>query len=315
MDLSILIISYNTRDMTIACLRSLYEQTRDLAFEVIVVDNASTDGSADTIAEQFPQARLLRPSQNLGFAGANNLAATCAAGRFLLLLNPDTIVLDGAIQKLHAFARAHDEATIFGGRTFFPDGSLNPKSCWRRPTPWSVCCTSLGLSRLFPRSDLFASESYGPWRRDTVREVDVVSGCFLMIRRDVWQALDGFDTGFFMYGEEVDLCWRALKAGHRCLICPDARIVHFGGASERVRADKMVRLFCAKQRLFDKHWDARARRLGTAALNTWALTRMAAFAILRRFDSRWAVSHETWTAIWRRRAEWQADPGIPGGTP
>lgn len=310
MDLSILIVSYNTRDMTLACLQSVFEQTKGLTFEVIVVDNDSDDGSADAIAEQFPQVRLIRPGGNLGFAGANNFAATYATGRLLLLLNPDTVVLDDAISRLYVFAQANSHATIFGGRTFFPDGSLNPKSCWRYPTPWSVCCTSFGLARLFPRSPVFASESYGPWRRDTVREVDVVSGCFLMIRRDVWCELKGFDTGFFMYGEEVDLCWRAVKAGRHCLICPDARIVHYGGASERVRADKMVRLFCAKKRLFCKHWGGATRRLGTAALSTWALTRMFAFAILKRVSSRWAASHETWAAIWRRRAEWQADPAF-----
>lgn len=308
MDLSILIVSYNTRDMTLACLASVYEQTRDVAFEVVVVDNASTDGSPDAIAEQFSQAKLIRPAKNLGFAGGNNLAAEHATGRFLLLLNPDTLVLDRAIDKLQAFAESRKDAAIFGGRTYFPDGSLNPKSCWRRPTPWSACCTSLGLSRMFPRSALFASESYGPWRRDTVREVDIVSGCFLLIRRDVWNDLGGFDTGFFMYGEEADLCWRALKAGHRCLICPDARIVHYGGASEKVRADKMVRLFCAKKRLFWKHWGATARRVGTASLSAWALTRMTAFAVLRRLNPRFSDAHATWASIWRRRGEWQADP-------
>lgn len=308
MDVSILIISYNTRDLTIACLQSVYAQTAGLAFEVIVVDNASTDGSPDAIAEQFPQARLLRPPENLGFAGGNNLAATHATGRYLLLLNPDTLVLDRAIERLHAFAESHDDAAIFGGRTLFPDGSLNPKSCWRRPTPWSVLCTGLGLARAFPASQLFAPESYGGWRRDSVREVDIVSGCFLMIRAGVWHDLAGFDTGFFMYGEEADLCWRALKAGHRCMVSPDATIIHYGGASERVRADKMVRLFCAKQRLFCKHWGRLARRVGTAALDAWALTRVLAFGVLRPFSPRWAGSYETWSAIWQRRVEWQADP-------
>jgi GT2 family glycosyltransferase len=144
-----------------------------------------------------------------------------------------------------------------------------------------------------------------------VREVDIVSGCFLMIRRDVWNALGGFDTGFFMYGEEADLCLRAVRAGHRCLICPDARIVHYGGASEKVRADKMVRLFCAKKRLFCKHWGAAARRCGTAALSTWAFTRMTAFSLLKRLDAaRWDPSHTTWRDVWRRRCEWQSDPAI-----
>lgn len=131
MDVAILIISYNTRNLALACLKSVYEQTSGIDFEVLVVDNQSADGSAGTIAAEFPQVDLIRAPKNLGFAGGNNLAAKNSRGDWLLLLNPDTVVLDGAIQNMHAFAKTHLEASIFGGRTAFSDGSLNPKSCWR----------------------------------------------------------------------------------------------------------------------------------------------------------------------------------------
>ena len=303
-ELSIIIISYNTRELTVACVRSLLAQTKKAEFDVMVVDNLSTDGSADTIASKFPQVRLIRSDRNLGFACANNVAAQDMSREWLLLLNPDTVVLAGAIDKLLVFAKAHPETSIFGGRTLFPDRSLNPSSCWRRPTLWSMFCISSGLTSIFRNSELFNPEAYGGWRRDTVRQVDIVSGCFLLIRRNLWERLGGFDPAFFMYGEEADLCWRAAKLGERCLICPEATIIHYGGSSEKVRADKMVRLFRAKTRLFAKHWSGPARAFGVRLLDFWAWSRMVAFGAITWMQPRRVESFRTWRSIWRRRAEW-----------
>src|SRR5688500_18347804 len=130
MDLSILIVSYNTREETLACLESVYAQTRDVSFEVIVVDNASQNGSAEAIAQKFPEVKLVQPGENIGFARANNVAARHASGEFLLLLNPDTVILNGAIQTAVAFARSHPQAGIVGGKTLYADGSLNATSCF-----------------------------------------------------------------------------------------------------------------------------------------------------------------------------------------
>lgn len=306
---SLLLVSYNTRDITVACLRSVYDQTAGfLDFEVLIVDNASSDGSADAVAAAFPAATLVRSPENLGFAAANNLAAREASGEWLLLLNPDTVVLDHAIDKLLAFAQTHPEASIFGGRTLFADGSLNIKSCWRRPTPWSAFCIATGLTSMFPNSSLFAPESFGPWKRDSVRQVDIVSGCFLLIRRSLWNQLGGFDPAFFMYGEEADLCLRASKLGHKCLICPDATIIHYGGASEKVRADKMVRLFSAKALLFHRHWSPLASRFGIRMLDLWALTRTAAFGLLCLLQPRRRDAYDTWRNVFRRRHQWRIPP-------
>ena len=302
-DVSVLVISFNTRELTLACLRSLLEQTARTALEVIVVDNASDDGSAEAIAGAFPSVRLIRLQTNVGFAAANNLAARHAGGDFLLLLNPDTVVLDSAVDTLVTFARDNPQAHIFGGRTVFADGQLNGGSCWRRPTPWSALCIGTGLTSLFPESAIFARESYGAWKRDDVREVDIVSGCFLLIRRAAWTELGGFDPMFFMYGEDADLCLRAQRLGYRCLITPEARIVHYGGASEKVRADKMVKLLTAKAQLFRRHWPAASVPFGTQMLALWALTRMAALGLLRLVQPRRQESFEAWREIWRRRKE------------
>ena len=303
MDLSVLIVSYNTRELTLACLDSVYAQTERIEFEVLVVDNASQDGSAAAVAERFPQARLIRRESNIGFAAANNLASREARGEFLLLLNPDTVVLNGAIQRALEFARANSWASIVGGRTFFPTGRLNPNSCHGRPTPWSLLCMGTGVSRLFRRSRLFDPESLGPWLRDTVRRVDAVSGCFLLIPRALWEELHGFDESFFMYGEDTDLCLRAAQAGHACAICPQATLIHYGAASERVRPDKMVRLFRAKMQLIRKHSRASDVWKGAAGLRMWAFTRMTVTAALCRVRPEYAATHAAWREVWRRRSE------------
>lgn len=306
-ELSILIVSYNTAELTLACLDSVVAETQATAYEIIVVDNASSDASADAIAAAHPEVRLIRSDENMGFARANNVAAQIAKGDLLLLLNPDTLVLDGAIDRLVAFRKARLEARIWGGHTIFADGSLNPSNCWRRMGLWSLFCRAAGLTGLFPKSELFNAEAYGGWLRDTEREVDIVTGCFFLIERRFWETLGGFDPLFFMYGEEADLCLRARLLGARPRITPDARIVHYGGASERVRADKMVRLSRAKVSLLARHMPAGLRGAGIFLYRLWPLSRMLAYrvAMLVRPSDRFAGQHATWSEIWQRRHEWQ----------
>ena len=155
------------------------------------------------------------------------------------LLNPDTLVLRGALDKLLAFAKEKPQAGIWGGRTLYADGSLNPFSCWRRLDLWALAMRATGLVSLFRESPIFNAEAYGGWRRDTVRGVDIVTGClFLTSRRADWLRLGGFDPTFVMYGDEADLCRRAQAIGARPMITPEAEIVHYAGASETVRAEK-----------------------------------------------------------------------------
>lgn len=302
---SVLIISFNTRDLTLACIRSVVDQTDLSTYEIIVLDNKSTDGSADAIAANFPGVHLIRSAENLGFAKGNNVAAREAGGEFLLLLNPDTIVLDRAIDQLMAFAAARPEAGIWGGRTVFADGSLNPASCWQRQTLWSVVCVASGLSSLFRGSSLFNPEGMGGWPRNTVREVDVVSGCFLLIKRELWDSLRGFDPAFFMYGEEADLCLRARSLGARPVVTPEATIVHYGGASERARSDKLVRLLNAKVRLIRRHWSPVLSPIGVGLLAMWPLTRLVAWRVGGVFGKGGGLA--AWAEVWRRRREWLSD--------
>ena len=303
---SIIVVSYNTRAMTLDCLASVLRETRETTYELIVVDNASDDRSAEAIAAAFPDARLIRSPENIGFAAANNLASRSARGDYFLLLNPDTVVLEGAIDRLVSFARRRPEALIWGGRTFFADGRLNPSSCWRAMGPWAVFCRTVGLTGVASRSALFNPEAFGGWDRGSEREVDIVSGCFLLISASLWRRLGGFDPTFVMYGEEADLCLRARAFGARPRVTPHARIVHHGGASETAREDKMVRLLKAKAALIRRHWHPALRRPGLALFRLWPGTRLAATRALAALGRPGAAEKAaTWGAIWKRRAEWQ----------
>lgn len=319
-DVSILMVSYNTRAMTAAALASVAAETRLATYEIVAVDNASQDGSAEMLAAHPARPLTIALARNVGFAAANNLAARSARGRYLLLLNPDTIVHDGAIDTLLAFAEANPAARIWGGRTVFADGSLNPSSCWSRMTPWNLFCRATGLTAIFARSELFNGEAFGGWQRDTVRHVDIVSGCFLLIERALWEQLGGFDPDFFMYGEEADLCLRARSFGAKPMVTPQATILHYGGASERTRADKMVRLLAAKALLIRRHWHPAAVEIGLMLNAAWPMSRTIATAIAATLTPGDKSSAQAWREIWARRSEWlrgypQANSTLLGAKP
>jgi len=304
-ELTVIVVSYNTREMTLACLRTLLDSPGGRGARVLLVDNLSSDGSADAVREAFGErVEVVEPGENLGFAAANNLAAERTETEWLLLLNPDTEVKGDAVGELRRFAEANPGRGIYGGRTVFADGSPNPSSCWMRPTPWSALCQALGLTRL-RRSRFFNPEQPDAWRARPER-VDVVSGCFFLIERDLWERLGGFDEAFFMYGEEADLCLRARALGARPSVTDAAVIVHHGGASEAQRAGKLVRLLGAKRRLASRHWRAAwlARPLG----GLWPLTRLAATRALAPASARARELAGVWGEVWRRRGEWLRDP-------
>lgn len=311
---SILMVSYNTRELTLAAIDSVVRETR-IPHEIIVVDNASADGSAAAIAAHPAVSRFIALEQNIGFARANNLAAQHAAADTLLLLNPDTEILDHAIDALYEFSRANPDARIWGGRTLFADHRLNPASCWHRITVWNTFCRTSGLAALFPRSGLFNAEAFGGWPRDTVRQVDIVSGCFLMLPAALWRTLGGFDPTFYMYGEEADLCLRARRHGARPMVTPDATIVHLGGASETARAGKMIKLLAAKITLIDRHLPAWHRPAARILMRAWPLSRLIAYTLARGLgrSDRYRAQSAEWREIWNRRSEWLH--GYPDATP
>jgi hypothetical protein len=297
--LTVIIVSFNTRELTLKAVETLLANSPGIAMRVVVFDNASGDGSAEAVRAAFPTVEVIASDVNIGFARANNQVAATATTEWLLLLNPDTETYENAIESLLGFGIAHPEAGIVGGRTFYPDGRLNPASCWRRMTPWSVFSSAVGLAKLFPRSPLFNWEAMGDWQRDSVREVDIVVGCFLLIRTSLWRRLDGFDRRYFMYGEDADLCLRARALGYRPMITPDARIMHLVGASTAKPADKAVAVLRAKVTLIRDHWPAWQIWLGIALM--WL---MAAMRGLGSLVARSPSERARLRQLWLERRSW-----------
>ncbi len=264
-----------------------------------MLDNDSGDGTAEMVGAEFPEVRLLALDENLGFAAGVNRAAEEARGEYVLLLNPDTVVHDGALDSLVGFARAHPEHGLYGGRTLDPDGTVNPGSCWAQPSLWSLVCFATMLSTAFKGSRLFDPEAIGGWKRDSVREVGIVTGCLLLAPRALWRELDGFDTRFFMYGEDADLGMRAWARGLRPAITPDAVITHEIGVSSASRPDKLVLLFRGKATLLHKHWSPLRRELGLALLRGGVGLRALLASLRPRREQASA-----WRAVWAERSNW-----------
>ncbi len=297
--------------MTLECLRSLFAFTPsvnepDPKTEVIVWDNQSSDGSADAIEAEFgARVRLIKSEKNLGFAAANNEAAKLSSAEFLLLLNPDTVILDDGLDRLVDFAIERPKNGIYGGRTLFGDRTLNSTSCWTQMTVWSLFCNAIGLTTAFPKSSFFAPESMGAWKRDSIREVDIVTGCLFCLRRSLWGELGGFQVKYYMYGEEADLCLRSKRIGYRPIITPDCTIVHYVGASSAKSEHKTCMVAKAKATLIRDHWRPSWQPLGLMLLWSWIATRrVCSWLHSVLLANRKNDASEKWKTVWEKRSEW-----------
>ncbi|NLG28453.1 MAG: glycosyltransferase family 2 protein [Chloroflexi bacterium] len=271
-----IIVNWNTRDLLDACLSSVYATGAGLAYEVLVVDNASSDGSAAMVRDRYPQALLIENRENRGFAAANNQALPVAQGRHLLLLNSDTRVHEGALQRLVALLDTRPLAGGVGARLLNGDGSLQP-SCHPVLTPWREFWRLLWLDHLAPQ----ATYAMQRWDLQTPREIEVIKGACLLLRAEAVAQVGPLDERYFMYTEEMDLCARLLAAGWRCYWEPRAVVTHYGESSTRQVADEMyVQLYRSKaqfQRKFGGQRRARLYRvlLAIAYLSRWLFAALA----------------------------------------
>jgi hypothetical protein len=254
-DLSIVILSWNVRDLLAGCLRALPEATGAWwgRAEVIVVDNASSDGSAEMVRREFPGVRVIALERNLGFSGGNNVGIGASEGRLVLLLNPDTVPHPGSVERLCDYMEANPEAGIAGPRLLNPDGTLQP-SRRRFPTFATALVESTPLQRVMPDAVVLRRFYMLDRPDDETQEVGWLSGAALLCRRDALEQVGGFDTGFFMFSEEVDLCRRVSRAGWRVVYLPEAQITHYGGAStEQAVPSRHINFNAARVRYFRKH--------------------------------------------------------------
>jgi len=301
-DLSIIIVSWNVRELLERALDCVYQTVRASSFEVIVVDNASEDGSVAMVRKRFPAAQIVVNTENIGFGRANNQAAALARGRYLLLLNPDAFVHERAVDRLVAFMDAHPTAGAAGPRLLYEDGRLQ-RSATAFPTVLTELWTTLGLDRAFPRHPVFGCYQMTYWAMDDLRPVDALMGACLIVRRDLVERIGLFDEQFFMYSEEVDLCYRIQQAGLATYYLPDVAATHiWGGSSRLVPTQTFLRLFHSRVQFFRKHYGAAKANLYKTVLLAGGLARVIGgpivFALTR--DRHAAQRYLNYLALTRR---------------
>lgn len=235
-DISIIIVNYNVKELLEQCIRSIFTASSGLNIEVIVVDNNSFDGSLRYIQEKFPddkRLKLIESPVNLGFAKANNLGVKKAAGEFVLILNPDTILQEDTLQKTLKFYKDNPGTGAVTCKLILPNGKLD-LACRRSfPTPSVAVYRILGLSKIFPKSRIFGKYNLTYLEENKTYEVDAIVGAFMLIKKSVYDEVNGFDEDYFMYGEDLDLCFRIKKAGYKIYYYPDTSIIHYKGESTK----------------------------------------------------------------------------------
>ncbi len=255
MDLSIIIVNYNVKEFLQNLLHSIFKSAQGISYEIIIVDNASDDGSVEFIKEKFfpkQEIKLIVNSINAGFGKANNQGLSTAKGKYILLLNPDTLLREDTLQKMINFFESTTDAGIAGCKILNPDGTLQ-LACRRSfPGPWTSFCKVTGLSSIFPKSKIFARYNLTYLDENQTYEVDAISGSFMMMRKEVYEKVGGFDEDFFMYGEDLDLCYRIQKAGYKVFFVHSTQIIHYKGESTKRSSLDETKIFYDAMNLFVK---------------------------------------------------------------
>ncbi|HWH60105.1 MAG TPA: glycosyltransferase family 2 protein [Terriglobales bacterium] len=249
-EISVVIVGWNARHYLELCLDSIAKAPPRRTMEVLVVDNASTDGSAEMIESKFPWVRLIKSTENLGFSRGNNVAIRQAQGRYVALVNPDVIVFPGCLDALADYLDRNPKVGDVGPRVLNPDMSMQ-STCRRFPTLWNNFCSATRLEQVFKGSPLFAGEHMFYFTHDRTLAVDVIVGCFSMIRREAFDAVGLLDENLFMYGDDVDWCRRARNAGWEVVFFPGAQAIHDRG---KITAPYPVRFALAQQRSVLYYW-------------------------------------------------------------
>jgi GT2 family glycosyltransferase len=247
---SVIIVSWNACDYLMQCLASLSAEECRYSLEIIVVDNASSDGSADAVATRYPDVRLIRNAENLGFAKANNIGVLASSGRYLCFVNSDVKVLPHCVNSLVSFCEENTDVGMVGPRVIGGDGKLQ-RSCLGFPTVWNTFCRALALDELFPRTKAFTGLKLYHWPQESLRPVDILTGCFWLARREALTEVGLLDEEFFMYGEDMDWCKRFRANGWQVVFVPSAEAIHYGGASS---SNSPIRFYIEMQRANLQYW-------------------------------------------------------------
>ena len=257
MELSVIIVNYNVKHFLEQCLHSVFKASRNLNVEVFVVDNNSVDGSVPLIRNKFPEVQLFENKTNLGFSKANNQAIQKASGKYILLLNPDTVVEEDTFRKVITFMNEHPEAGGLGVKMIDGKGGFLPESKRGLPTPWVAFYKMFGLAKLFPRSRKFGKYHLSYLDENEIHEVDVLAGAFMLMRKSVLDEVGLLDETFFMYGEDIDLSYRIQLGGYKNYYFPETTIIHYKGESTKKGSLNYVKVFYNAMVIFArKHFPA-----------------------------------------------------------
>jgi GT2 family glycosyltransferase len=254
-DISIIVVNYNVKYFLEQVLVSVIKALQGIEGEIFVVDNNSSDGSGEMVQVRFPEVRLIQNKTNLGFAKANNQAIKLAKGRYVLLLNPDTVVEEDTFSKIIAYMDSHPEAGGLGVKMLDGKGNFLPESKRSLPTPKVAFFKAFGLSAIFPQSKVFGKYHLSYLDENEIHEVDVLSGAFMLVRREILEQTNGLDEDYFMYGEDIDLSYRITLAGYKNIYFPETRIIHYKGESTKKGSLNYVKMFYNAMVIFsDKHF-------------------------------------------------------------
>jgi len=253
MDISIIIVNWNTKELLLQCLNSIIQEKNGIELEIIVVDNASTDGSAGEVRNQYSTVKVIQNDTNLGFAKGNNIGIKQSSGRYICLINSDVIVMSECFRKMIVHMDANPSIGMLGPRLLWPDSSLQP-SCKNFPSVWNNLCMALGLNRLFPHSKLLNGEHMQYFAHNVISNVDALAGAFLMVRKAVIDKVGTLDEDFFIFGEEIDWAKRIHDAGYEIIFFPYAEAIHFVAASSSKEPIKFYKeLHRSKLKYWKKH--------------------------------------------------------------
>ena len=286
MKLSVVIVNYNVKYFLEQCLLSVFKAAIQIDTEIIVVDNNSTDGSVAYIRERFPHINIIANTDNPGFSKANNQALSIAKGEFVLILNPDTVVAEDTFTKCIAFMDSKPDAGAIGVKMLDGKGNFLPESKRSLPTPSVAFYKVFGLSALFPQSKLFGQYHLGYLSKDETNEADILSGAFMFFRKKVLDQIGYFDEAFFMYGEDIDLSYRVLKAGYKNYYFAGTTIIHYKGESTKKGSLNYVRVFYQAMLIFArKHFTAGRAGLFSFVINTAIVFRALLTVVLNLLSS------------------------------
>jgi GT2 family glycosyltransferase len=293
LDISFVIVSWNSANYLIKCIESILDSVCGLAFEVIVVDNGSTDSSVIAVRQRFPGVLVVEEKENLGFAKANNVGMKVAKGKYFCLANSDTVLGANSAGLLFRYMEEHLDVGLSGPMVLNGDGSFQP-SCRKIPTLWDHAVESVGLHAIFKDSTTFGGQFFQWMPENTPSEVDILSGCFLVARREAVHAIGMFDERFYIYGEDLDWSMRFWSDGWKVVYYPLATVTHHGGASSKRQPLRFyVELYKAKLLFWDKYHGWLSRKLFVLILS-WhhCLRLLSAFAMLSFFKDREGITYK-----------------------